>query len=156
MKPNRQLLQDVNEARSWRHYKKTKSILAKKLSAEVQVNTMEGRIACRAGDYLCRGPSGEHWCQKESALLKKYNRIPDADPDAEGWLEFRPKPDAQGVMAVSMDKDFHVEHPDWGTFNGKAGDFLVKSYEDRDVDFPGDIWIVDRAIFEATYEKVED
>jgi hypothetical protein len=39
--------------------------------------------------------------------------------------------------------------------SGKAGDFLVKDYEDRDNDNPVDVWIVDMALFEATYERVK-
>jgi hypothetical protein len=35
----------------------------------------------------------------------------------------------------------------WGELKGKAGDYIVRSIEDT-----SDIWIVDRAIFEASYE----
>ena len=57
-------------------------------------------------------------------------------------------------LSLNTDFDFSVEHTAWGTFHGKAGSFLVKSYEDKDTQFPEDIWIVKREIFEATYERV--
>lgn len=38
----------------------------------------------------------------------------------------------------------------WGELTGKANDFVVRSKTD-----PSDIWIVDKAIFEASYEPME-
>lgn len=37
---------------------------------------------------------------------------------------------------------------------GKAGDYLVKNYTDRDVAYPPDVWIVDQTLFKATYQTV--
>lgn len=150
---NKLLLQVINARNSWRHYKKTKPIWAKKLDADKTVDTLEGPVTYRAGDYLCKGPSGDVWGQEEVALFKKYDPAPNTKADREGWLKLIPKTDAAGVMAAAVDHDFSVRHPVWGTFNGRAGDYLVKSYEDKDTPYPEEIWIVKKDIFESTYEK---
>jgi hypothetical protein len=150
---NKLLLQSINAGNSWRHYKKTKPVWAKKLDVDETVDTLEGPVTYRAGDYLCKGPSGDIWGQQKATLFKKYDPAPENKSDQEGWQKFLPKPDAAGVMAASVDRDFSVRHPVWGTFKGHAGDYLVKSYEDKDKPYPEDIWIVKNDIFESTYEK---
>ncbi len=150
---NKLLLQSINAGNSWRHYKKNKPVWAKKLDVDETVDTLEGPVTYRAGDYLCKGPSGDIWGQEEAALFKKYDPAHDSTADPEGWQKFTPKPDAAGVMAAAVDRDFSVGHPVWGTFKGHAGDYLVKSYEDKETHYPEDIWIVKKDIFESTYEK---
>jgi hypothetical protein len=151
---NMNLLNQANTSNLWLHYKKTKPVLAKELKASETIETHEGEITYNAGDYLCKGPSGDIWGQKADSLFKKYGPARGSKPDKDGWQEFLPKPEASGVMAAQIDHDFSVEHPSWGTFYGKAGGYLVKSYEDKDTEFPEDIWIVKKEIFESTYERV--
>lgn len=151
---NHRLLDRINSTNSWHHYKKTKPIWAKRLDEQETVDTLEGKITYQAGDYLCKGPMGDIWGQKENSLFKKYNPTVDSKLDKEGWLEFIPKPEASGVMAAQVDFDFSIEHPIWGTMIGMAGDYLVKSFEDKDTKYPDDIWIVRKEIFKATYESI--
>ncbi|MCD4734503.1 MAG: PGDYG domain-containing protein [Bacteroidales bacterium] len=151
---NKRLLYEVNLSGKWKHYKKTKPMWAKKLDQPETVETLEGPITYQEGDYLCKGHSKDIWGQKAESLIKKYDPVPDSKPDLEGWEQYTPKPDTKGVMAASIDFDFSIEHPSWGTFNGNAGDYLVKNFEDKDIEYPEDIWIVKKEIFESTYKIV--
>lgn len=151
---NKDLLNQVNNSNSWLHYKKTKPLWTRELKTSETVKTLEGSITYYAGDYLCKGPSGDIWGQKSESLFKKYESVPDSKPDKDGWQKFVPKPYASGVMAASIDHDFTVEHPSWGIFRGKAGSYLVKNFDDKNIKFPKDIWIVKKVIFESTYEIV--
>jgi hypothetical protein len=151
---NTELLARVNTSNAWLHYKKAKPLWARELKSAETVETLEGKITYNEGDFLCKGPSGDMWGQKAKTLYKKYDLAPDSKPNTDGWQKFLPKTDSVGVMAASIGHDFSVAHPSWGTFHGKKGSYLVKSYEDKGTVFPVDIWIVYQKIFESTYEKV--
>lgn len=149
---NRDLLDAVEAADSWFHAKKTKAIWARQVSEDQTVETLEGSEEVSAGDYLCRGEAGEIWPQSGEKLDQKYAATDQVDGD--GWRRYTPRPDAVGVLAAQVDRPFTVEAT-WGTLTGKAGDFVVKSYDDRDQDYPEDVWIVDQDLFAATYARVE-
>ena len=148
---NNALLQEVNSARLWFHAKKSRPIWVRLLEKEETVQTLEGAERVPAGTYLCRGEAGDLWPQSEKRLTAKYNSTDEVD--GEGWHKYEPKPDAAGVMAAQVPHEFQVQAT-WGVLSGKSGDFLVKNHEDRDNDNPADVWIVDQALFEATYERV--
>jgi hypothetical protein len=149
---NQRILDEVNSAGVWFHAKKVRPIWATRVAQAQTVETLEGSETVREGDYLCRGVQNEIWPQTAEKLQQKYDATDTADE--EGWRQYRPKPDAKGVMAAQIDHPFSVQAA-WGELSGKAGDYLVKSFEDRDVDYPEDVWIVDRGLFAATYEKVD-
>jgi hypothetical protein len=148
--PNEQLLSQVRESIGWFHAKKTRPIWAKKLTRSETVTTLEGVEQVNAGDYLCRGNAGDIWPQSEKDLLRRYSIV--ANTDSDGWQKYTPNPDARGVMALQMDGPFEV-HASWGSLSGKAGDFLVKNFEDRENLNPADLWIVDQRLFRETYER---
>jgi hypothetical protein len=75
--------------------------------------------------------------------------------DNDGFRKYVPDPAAKGVMAAKVDHPFQVK-ASWGDLSGKAGDFIVKSFDDKDVEFPDSVWLVDMELFEKTYEKVDD
>jgi hypothetical protein len=56
-------------------------------------------------------------------------------------------------MATPIDHPFEV-HARWGTLSGKAGDYLLKNYQDRETPDPADVWVVDRGLFGQTYKAV--
>ena len=149
--PNQTILDEVNQAGGWFHAKKVRPIFARKLEADQQVDTLEGRETVRAGDYLCRGEAGDIWPQKAASLESKYT--PTDTVDAEGWRKYEPRPDAKGAWAAQVDHAFAVQAT-WGQLSGKAGDYVVKNYDDGDVPYPADVWIVDQSLFAATYERV--
>lgn len=150
---NDALLDEVEAAQLWFHAKKTRPIWVRRLEQEETIETLEGTEQVPAGTYLCRGEAGDLWPQTEERLTAKY--IMRDEADAEGWRRCEPKPDAAGVMAAQVPHAFQVE-AQWGLLNGKAGDFVVKNYEDRDNAHPSDVWIVDQKLFQATYERVTE
>ena len=42
----------------------------------------------------------------------------------------------------------------WRKLSGKAGEFLLKNFSDRETASPDDVWIVDQTLFRQTYESV--
>ena len=124
--------------------RKTKSIWAKRAEVEQTVDTLEGSLITGPDDYLCRGIAGEYWPQKFPRILEKYT--PTKFFDAEGWQQFDPKPEATPVLAVQMDAPFRIRS-EWGELRGKAKDYVVRSMADTN-----DVWIVNKSIFEASYE----
>jgi hypothetical protein len=134
------------------HAKKVRPIWAKKFDKDGTVKTIEGTEEVKAGDYLCRGEAGDVWPQTAKSLDAKYEKA--GDVDAEGWCKYVPRPDNQGVMAAQVPHPFTV-HAQWGVLAGKAGDYLIKNFSDRDVSYPDDLWLVDQNLFLATYQKVE-
>ena len=125
--------------------RKTKSLWAKQVNKPIKVQTLEGSVAVEPGNYLCRGIQGEVWPQKASKLLDKYLRSDEVD--AKGWRRFDPKPAAAPVEAARVPYPFRVI-AQWGELAGKVNDYVVRSTTD-----PTDIWIVDKTIFEASYER---
>lgn len=145
LNPNGQLIPEI-AARMF-ETRKTKPIWAKRVEAKREIETLEGRLVAATGDYLCRGIVGEYWPQKATKLLEKY--VPSGEVDADGWQRFDPKPDATPVETAQVLKPFRVT-AHWGELTGKAHDYVVRSKTD-----PTDIWIVDKAIFEASYAPSE-
>ena len=131
-------------AQSLRLARKTKSLWAKQVNEPTEVQTMEGCVTAEPGDYLCRGIQEEQWPQKAIKLLEKY--VARDEIDTGGWQRFDPKPEAAPVEAAPIANPFRVI-AQWGELCGKANDYLVRSTTD-----PSDIWIVDKAIFQASYE----
>lgn len=142
LNPNGQLLAAVEQR--LRLARKTKPIWARRLEADQTIQTLEGSIHAAAGSYLCRGVVGEFWAQAESKLREKYSESDEFD--SEGWQRFDPKPDAPLVEATEVDEPFQVESH-FGTLSGKPGDYIVRSTTDG-----SDVWIVAKAIFDASYE----
>ncbi len=149
--PNHALLTEANRAGTWFHARKTRPIWARELDADQTVQTIEGPMNARAGDFLCRGEAGDIWPQKAKTLNERYVRTETVT--AEGWRQYQPRPDAEGVMAFQVNHPFNVVTT-WGQQTGKPGDFLLKNHRDRDVAEPVDVWIVDQRLFRATYEPV--
>lgn len=131
-----------------RRARKAKPIWARRVEVACEVESIEGRLQAQPGDYLCRGIAGEQWPQKESKLLEKYS--PSDQLGVSGWQRFDPKEDSEPVEATRVDQSFRVISQ-WGELAGKANDYVVRSKSD-----PTDIWVVDNAIFEASYEFVSD
>jgi hypothetical protein len=149
--PNRKLLDEVNQAENWFHARKTRPIWARRLEVAQTVKTLEGEEQVAAGHYLCKGEAGDIWPQTEKDLLKRYTATDEVADD--GWRKYEPHPDAQGVLAAQIDHPFEVQAT-WGKLTGKPGDFLVKNFEDRDMPYPADTWIVDQTLFRQTYETL--
>ncbi|MCF7859121.1 MAG: hypothetical protein K9N07_07345 [Candidatus Cloacimonetes bacterium] len=152
IKANNELIDKIDKSNSWKHFKKTKPLWAKKLEEDTTVKTQEGEQSYNEGNYLCKGPTDDIWGQEEESLFKKYDITNGIN--SEGRQKYLPKPDTSDVMAAQIDHESSIDHPEWGTFHGNSGDYLVKSYENNDIEFPMDAGIVKKEIFEGTYEKI--
>lgn len=148
--PNRDLLDEINRAGTWFHARKTRPIWVRRLVKDEKIATMEGVLQGKAGDFVCRGEQGEFWPQSANEVERKYVAT---DQIKGGWQRYDPRPDAEGIMAAPVPHAFEVQAT-WGRLAGKAGDFVAKNFRDRAVDYPADVWIVDRALFRRTYEAV--
>jgi len=142
LNPNGRLLPEL--AARLLEARKTKSIWAKRIEVRQEIEMLEGRLVAGPNDYLCRGILGEQWPQKVQKLLEKY--LPSDEFDAEAWQRFDPQPEAARVEVAQVPHPFRVS-AQWGELCVKANDYIVRSTTD-----PADVWIVDRAIFEASYE----
>jgi hypothetical protein len=148
---NAAILDEINQARSWFHAKKVRPIWVRQLAKDELVKTIEGTEQVKAGDFLCRGEAGDVWPQSAKDLNKKYQKTEEVD--ATGWRKYVPHPDSQGVMAAQVGHAFTVQAK-WGVLSGKAGDYIIKNFADRDIPYPDDVWIVDQKLFQATYEAI--
>lgn len=148
---NAKILDEVNSTKSWFHAKKIRPIWAKQLDTDQSVLTIEGTESVKAGEFLCRGEAGDMWPQSAESLKAKYQETEEVDSD--GWRMHIPRPDNQGVMAAQVSHPFEVQAT-WGMLTGKAGDYVVKNVADREIAHPTDVWIVDQALFLATYQAL--
>jgi hypothetical protein len=147
---NKAILDEVNAAAAWFHAKKTAPLWAKQLDEDQTVETLEGPVEAKAGDCLCRGAAGELWPQRSERLSKKYDSTDEVDAD--GFRKYLPKSE---VMAAQVDHPFQVK-TSWGDLEGESGDFILKSFEDKEVEYPDSVWIVEKKLFADTYETMED
>jgi hypothetical protein len=150
--PNMEILDEVARAKAWFHAKRVRPIWAKVLDQDQTVDTIEGPTKGKAGDYLCRGEAGEFWAQSAKQIAERYEKTDEVD--AGGWRKYAPRPDNLGVMAAQVNHAFSV-HAKWGVLAGKPGDYVLKSFTDRDAAYPDDVWVVDQALFQLTYQAVE-
>lgn len=149
--PNAEVLDEIGHAKVWFHAKRVRPIWAKVLDMDQTVDTIEGSTKAKAGDYLCRGEAGEFWAQSAKQITERYDQT--GEVDSGGWRKYAPRPDNQGVMAAQVAHAFSV-HAKWGVLAGKPGDYVLKSFTDREVSYPDDVWIVDQKLFQLTYEAV--
>jgi hypothetical protein len=149
-KANREILHRIGRDCRWFRARKTRPIWAKRIEANGTVETLEGLERVCAGDFLCRGDAGLPWPQSAERLAKAYVATSEVDGE---WRKLEPNPDSMGVLAARLAEPCEISTR-WGTLAGKTGDYVVKNYEDRDVLCPADVWIVERNIFESTYERI--
>ncbi len=147
---NAAILDEVNASGVWFHAKKTAPLWAKRLKEDQAIKSLEGDVNAKAGDFLCRGAAGEFWPQSAERISEKYD--PTDEVDADGFRKFLPNSE---VMAAQVDRPFQVE-TSWGDLEGKAGDFILKSFADSEVEYPDSVWIVDKQLFADTYQRVSD
>lgn len=150
---NRALLDAVNARGEWFEARKTQGVWARRVDEAMTVESKEGPLEARAGDFLCRGAEGELWPQGEASLLEKYAPTAQVDSDGFRYFDVRDTPETH-VMAAPIREDAVEVETDWGTMRGQAGDFLAKGLEERDAAYPQDVWVVSKSVFEKTYARV--
>ena len=142
LNPIGKLLPDI-EGRLLRA-KKTKPLWAKLIGQIQSIASLEGTIIAGSSNYMCRGIQGEKWPQEAGKLQEKYS--PSGEIDSDGWERFDPRPDSAMVEVAQVNEPFRII-AQWGELTGKTKDYVVRSSND-----PTDIWIVDCAVFLASYE----
>lgn len=88
--------------------------------------------------------------QQEERLLARYR--PTKITDGE-WRKYIPKPDQPPVLAARVRTEFLV-YTSYGALHGKAGDYLLKNLADENTEYPDDLWVVDKKIFNKSYSRV--
>lgn len=109
----------------WKRAKKVKGMIARKLDHDCVVNSIEGPLNAKAGQFVCRGiDTNDWWVQKEDAVNKKYHyKGTWPKPVVFNGIQFTdysiymPKPD-RAVLCCRMHHEFIV-HASWGTLRGK-------------------------------------
>ena len=152
MNKNQAILDEVNQADGehvWFAAKKTAPLWAKELDKPQTIQTLEGPVEGKKGDFLCRGAAGEYWPQGAQRFKSRYEATDEVDE--KGFRKYTP---TSKVMAALVSHAFQV-HSSRGLLKGKAGDFIVKGFNDRDNAYPKDVWIVDAKLFGGTYSKID-
>jgi len=107
--------------------------------------TPEGDVRYDAGDALVSGKAGDRWPVPRARFLATYDPIAPTASGQDGAYRKR----VALVHARRMEQPFAVTlSDDRGTLRGEAGDWLVQYA-------PGDLAVVDGAIFGQTYELLD-
>ena len=107
--------------------------------------TAEGDVHYGAGDAIVTGKAGDRWPVPRARFLDTYEAIAPTIAPHDGAYRKRPAL----VRARRMDAPFAVTLSQArGTLRGDAGDWLVQYA-------PGDLAVVDGAIFAQTYELLD-
>ena len=130
-------------------------IHARKLVRQVQVlftdtactvQTPEGAVQARPGDAIVTGIAGERWRVSRSHFSDKYRPAATTHAGEAGAYLSLPN----RILALRMSEPFDVLLADGASrLHGRPGDWLV-DYGD------GSLGVVSNAIFDVTYEVVED
>jgi hypothetical protein len=165
-----EVLRWVREHRAWRLARKTKPIWARPLRPDEvgrEFHTADHATqVARGGFWLCAGAGGEPWFQTPESVAAKYDagaeetrRFPfDARPCA--YTVYRPRGDVlnwaarvvgRGIEGFFVKAPYDPEHP----LYSPAGGYVVQTHvADPYEGDPDDIWLVQKALFEQTYEFV--
>jgi hypothetical protein len=160
----------VTGQKAWRRARKTKPIWARAVGAEVVgrvFQTADHSVEkARAGYWLCVGVAGEPWFQTLEKIEGKYEPAGeevktfgfDAMPGK--YRIFKPKATTRnwvaqvqgpGIAGFFIRPNYDPAHP----LYSPAGGYVVRD----DVKDPyqaksGDVWLVQRGLFESTYEVI--
>lgn len=106
------------------------------------VDTLEGPVACQAGDAILTGTAGERWPVPAAELDQRYVCLSPATQDTPGRYQKRVKT----VEAVQLRAPLALTLSQGrGVLQGQVGDWCVWHG-------PDDLSIVGRSIFAETYE----
>lgn len=160
----------IADRKLWRRAHKTKPILVRVLQdAEIgrDFTTADHTIEKgQSGFVLCVGVAGEPWFQTPAKVDGKYTTTGetethqfDFDTEPQEYQVWHPKPGVnnwvaqipaiEGVEGFTIRPKYDMEHP----LYSPTGGFVVKDdvpdpYEGN----PNDVWLVQRALFESTYQ----
>jgi hypothetical protein len=163
-------LQWIGEHRAWRLARKTKPIWTRPVRADEvgkAFQTADGVAeVAREGYWLCVGVAGEPWFQAPEKVRARYEGGDEEtkqfafDTDRRTYTVYRPRGDVLNWVAQVTGPDvegfsvrpaYDVERP----LYSPAGGYVVKDHvADPYGERPDDVWLVQQALFESTYELV--
>jgi len=149
---NKALLDQVNKSNRWMHVHKTAGMWGKELTSNQKIKTLEGEEHAKAGQILCKGIAGELWPQEKAQVERKYVKTKVTDGE---WTKYSPRRDLPGFWATPVKGDFQVQ-TQWGVMKGKDKDYLLKNFNDGNKEYPTDIWVVDRKLFNKSYAQFQN
>ena len=154
--------------KAWRLAKKTKPIWARPVEADEigkEFQTADQvKEKARAGAWLCVGVAGEPWFQSREKIEAKYDagaaesKRFEFDTKAHSYRKYTPKGTVRnwvaqvkgsGIAGFSIRPEYDPERP----LYLPTGGYVVKNdVKDPYHDDPKDVWLVQAALFDSTYE----
>jgi hypothetical protein len=163
-----QTLEWIDKNRAWRRAKKTQLIWVREVEQEERDKdylTAEGTVQRpQEGYWLCVGVVGEPWFQRKERIYGKYeqscNETKQFAFDARpfDYLVFKPKGDVRnwaaqvsgpGLIEFSLKPNYD---PSQVLLCAAGGYVVTDDVPDPYQGILNDVWIVQRAIFESSYE----
>lgn len=158
----------VREHHAWRMARKTKPIWGRPVAAEevgrVFTTADHTEQAARAGYWLSVGICGEPWFQTAGAIESKYRRGERAerrfafDDRPRDYTELLPTTESQNWAACVTGPDIEgfyirVGYDQESPLYSPAGGYVLRDpADDPYAGEPRDVWLVQRALFESTYD----
>jgi predicted acylesterase/phospholipase RssA len=167
-----QTLEWVRQQRAWRRARKARPIYARPTEPDEEgkaFHTAEGTVQRpQAGHWLCVGVAEEPWFQKKEKIDSKYEPAGEQnlqfrfDPRPFRYQVYKPRGDVTnlaaqvqgpGVASFSFRPSYDPTQP----VMAPAGAYLVTDdTTDPYRDDLRDVWVVQQALFESTYELLAD
>ncbi|MCH9633013.1 MAG: hypothetical protein S4CHLAM6_13640 [Chlamydiae bacterium] len=103
-----------------------------------EIQTLEGKVACAAGDAIMTGTQGERWPISKDTFTATYNVVEEGKASKK-----------KIVLYVYQMKEIFKVKVSWSNslLEGKADDYLVQYG-------PNDFGVVEKEIFKETYEVI--
>jgi hypothetical protein len=166
-----QTLEWIERHSAWRPARKLKPIWARPLAEEEmgrEFQTADHAVEKgKPGALLCVGVAGEPWFQAAEKVRAKYEvgeeetRQFNFDTKPRAYRVYRPLPDSR-VLAAQVKsegiKEFSIR-PGYDptiTLRSPAGGYVVRNYTADPTTRPSDVWLVQKELFESTYEFVSE
>jgi len=162
----------IDEHRAWRRARKTRPIYARpvdpqEVGKEFQTADRAREVA-RKGSWLCVGVAGEPWFQSREKIEAKYelsgeeSRKYEFDKAARQYRVYKPKAATRNWVAQVKSPEiegFSIRpgyDPDRPLYSPAGGYVVRDDVENPYRAPPKDVWLVQQAIFESTYELLPD
>jgi hypothetical protein len=160
----------VREHHAWRLASKTKPIWGRPVEAtevgHIFATADYAEAVARPGSWLSVGACGEPWFQTVEAVESKYERRGTDerrfafDDRPRSYVELVPRTQSRNWAACVEGRDIEgfyikVGHDRDSPLYSPAGGYVVRDpAEDPYAGEPHDVWLVQRALFESTYDWV--